>query len=1014
MAKVGKILLAVVQIAAIVAINYFAPVFGGYLSAALIAAVGTVAITLGGALLSNALFGKKIDMGQQKINVRLEEASRWNCAGPVMQGGAVVFAEHDAVGNLWWVIIHCDSIMTSTPAYYLDNMLVTVNGSGEVTTPEFTDKGTVNWTIKTYTYTESDPTPPAATDLAAAFPSLWPTVSHMLVGTTYSVVKGRSVKVEKRYKVYKWRGPLGLGEPNLAIFADWSNMYDPRDETQTLGDRTTYKPSRNAALIWAWWRTHPFGRQKSESEIEWDEIAFNADICDETVVGIESTQKRYECAIAAQDNIDKVTIETNIILASDGQIVFNDEGKSFLKVGYYYVPTLSLGRNRDIITMASVEAQDGESETQGVIVRYTDHNANHTIQPSAAWYNPNYYVSGVGNTFLKIDIPTCFNHNQAMRLAKSIGMRSQPTHKLGPTTGLRGLRAMQERIVNLVYDNEFAGDYEIISPVEVDESGMFCSLGLAPMDENRFDLQLGEEKPRPAATTSSSSATLDLPVTDTIDFVNNRIEITFEVPLRDDVTYEFQYIPEDDWSDDDADPWANMSVNMDALFAYSGSVDTTSGYYIRWRTVTAGGSSTDWYDPPYLLDAQGIIAPFELTATATDSDSVEVRYRQPRTLLLDYSHVLADETAVIGSAAQVGADQYGSPGEVVTITEDSIVAGPRSYWAVAFDDDGNDAAVGPVSINVGGFDFSGGSLPSGASLTRSGNGWYFNSSGVLTVAGTDVARFDHRWNGTSWVAAGVLVEPSRENRIRNSVAAGSTAGVMGSGGVAPTNWTFAGTGAGLTREIIGTGTEDGLAYIDVRISGTASNSGLVDFTFEALTQSAAVVTDPFAASIFAKLTGGSLAGLDSIKIGMIEYNSSSSSLATQLGGAIIPTAARQRFESTFTVGQATAAYTRMLLRIDTTVSVACDLTLRLYQPQFELGSGATSPIPTSGAKVTRNADTLVLDWSTNRHVPDGAMTTRYSFDDATTQDVATTVASGTATVPTTLNRHAILSAQKVS
>lgn len=460
--------------------------------------------------------------------------------------------------------------------------------------------------------------------------------------------------------------------------------------------------------------------------------------------------------------------------------------------------------------------------------------------------------------------------------------------------------------------------------------------------------------------------------------------------------------------------WSSASIEPEAVTRKEIPVPAGGVAYEAAVSYLIGGEEGEKLVLGPVTPVVAIIPPFELTATATDSDSVEIRYRQPRTLLLDYSHVLADETAVIGSATQVGADQYGAGGDVVTITEDSIVAGPRSYWAVAFDDDGNDAAVGPVSINVGGFSFAGGVLPAGASLTRSGTGWYFNSSGVLTSAATDTARFDHRWNGTAWVLAGLLAERDSQNRIRNGAAAGSTAGVMGSGGVAPTNWTFAGTGTGLTREIIGTGTEDGLNYIDIRIHGTATNSGLVDLTFEALTQSAAVVSDQFAASIFAKLTGGSLAGMDSIKIGMIEYNASSASLATQLGAAITPTATRQRFESSFTVGQATAAYTRMLLRIDTTVSVACDLTLRLYEPQFELGSGATSPIPTSGAKVTRNADALVLDWATNRHVPDGAMTTRYGFDDASTQDVATTVASGTATVPTTLNRHAILSAQKIS
>ena len=710
MAKVGKILLAVVQIGAIIALNTFIPGsslaagFGSFLGVSsqlagnILIAIGTVAVALGGALLSQALFGKSLDMGRQKINVRLEEATRWICAGPVLQGGACVFAEHDSLGNIWWVIVHCDSILTSTPEYYLDNLLVTVNGSNEVTTDDFTDDGDVYWKIWTHTYTESDPVPSAATELAAAFPSKWSTVSHMLVGTTYSVMRGRAIKLRNRYKVYKWRGPLGLGEPNLAIFADWSNMYDPRDVTQTLGDRTTYKPSRNLALIWAWWRTHPFGRKKSESDINWDNIAIEADICDESIVGIESTQARYECAIAAPDNTDRVTVENNILLAGDAQLVFDDNGKTYIDVGDYEAPTLSFGRNRDIITMASVEAQDGESETQGVIVRYTDHNANYSVQSSAPWYNPNYYVAGEGVTFLKIDIPTCFNHNQAMRLAKSIGLRSQPTHKIGPTVGLRGIRALQERIVDIVYDNQFAGDYEIMSPVEVDESGMFCTLGLVPIDANRFDLLSGEELPRPASSSSAGTTSLSLPTGVTIGYNNGRIEASFDSPPREDIAYEFQYIAQADWTDTSADQWADMNVDMDTLFAYSGAVDSSVAQYIRWRTVTPGGSSTAWYDPPYSLGAVVAAIPAPTSFSATDgTGEVNLTWRNPNDSRFDHVIIYRYTSDTFGSASDISGDITGALGANETYT-DTVAAGTYYYWLIAYNSDESitSATVGSV------------------------------------------------------------------------------------------------------------------------------------------------------------------------------------------------------------------------------------------------------------------------------------------------------------------------------
>lgn len=708
MGKVGKILLAVVTVAAIIALNIYAPGIGQAITGAatasatttaIVIGIGTLAITLGSALLSNALFGKKIDYGSQKVNVRQEDAVRWINAGPVLQGGAAVFADHDSLGNLWVVLVHCDSPMVGTPQYYLDNILVTVDSSGQVTTPDFkTDDNDVLWTINTYTYTESNPTPPGATGLQAAFPGQWDTVSHMLVGTTYTVMRGRATKIKNRYKQYKWRGAIGLGEPNIAVYAQWSNMYDPRDGSQVLGNRSTYKPSSNSALMWAWWRTHPFGRNKPESEVNWSRVAEQANICDETIVGIESTQKRYECAIAAQDNVDRVSIEANIMLSCDGQLVFDDDGKTWMRVGKYEVPTLTLGRRRDIITMASLVAQDGESETQGVIVRYMDHNAAYSIQPSAAWYNPNYYVAGKGNTFLYVDVPTCFNHNQAMRLAKSIGMRSQPTHKIAPTVGLRGIRAMQERIIEIQYDNEFAGDYEIISPVDVDESGFFCSLNLVPMDPQRFDLQFGEEKPRPNSSSSSGGGSLELPNVTSVTYNNGRIEVQFTTPLRDDVTYEFQSIAQADIA---TGQWVDMTTDMDTLFAYSGAVDQSIPQYARWRTVTAGGSSTAWYDPPYSVGAVVVPLPSATDLVVTPyTGTAAVEWRNTTDSRFSVTDVRRGTTNVYSAATIIRANYPGALGDVQTIT-DTVAAGMYYYWVTSKTGTGISAApTGPVSATV--------------------------------------------------------------------------------------------------------------------------------------------------------------------------------------------------------------------------------------------------------------------------------------------------------------------------
>lgn len=601
------------MLVAVVAIMAFAPqlspLIGQFLgvSSFIASVIGSVVIAaaLTGIqmLLNSSSRGVSQDAG--KVNVRIAEPPRWTCAGEVRQGGGVMFAEFDGAGNFWYIVVHGDSILTDlmTPQHYLDDLPVTLNGSNEVQEADFrlksnkekdpaTSSGDGNpyvW-IWTTTYSEVDPVPPGIAQLTAACPQ-WTADEHLLVGTTYSVVKMAALTIEHRFKIYKWRGPIGLGEPAVSVAGVWSNVYDPRDETQTLGDRSTYKPTRNAALIWAWFRTHRYGRRKPESSINWDMISEQADICDQSVVGVESTQARYECGIAIPENKQRAVAEQEIMLTMDGQIVFDEDGKTWVRAGAWYVPTLTFHRNRDIVAMQSIEAQNGESETQGVIVRYTAKDAKYSPQPSAAWLNPNYYVDGETPQLLTVDILGCNNHNQAMRLAKSIGMRSQPLHKCGPTISLRGLRARQERIINLNYDNTFAGDYEIVTPVEVDAVGIFCGMGLVPVDENRWTLLEGEELGKPVLTGPGDGPTYPA-LGAVLSEVDGQLLLTFDPLPRPDARYIAEYIQTSDIAPDDDDPWLPMVVNGET--AISGFVEGGVEYTVRYRYVTGSGNGPDW------------------------------------------------------------------------------------------------------------------------------------------------------------------------------------------------------------------------------------------------------------------------------------------------------------------------------------------------------------------------------------------------------------------------------------
>lgn len=59
-------------------------------------------------------------------------------------------------------------------------------------------------------------------------------------------------------------------------------------------------------------------------------------------------------------------------------------------------------------------------------------------------------------------------------------------------------------------------------------------------------------------------------------------------------------------------------------------------------------------------------------------------------------------------------------------------------------------------------------LPENYTLTRNSIATYFNSSGVLTTAAVDEARFNYSWDGSNWVNEGLYVEKESTNIISNS------------------------------------------------------------------------------------------------------------------------------------------------------------------------------------------------------------------------------------------------------
>jgi hypothetical protein len=239
-------------------------------------------------------------------------------------------------------------------------------------------------------------------------------------------------------------------------------------------------------------------------------------------------------------------------------------------------------------------------------------------------------------------------------------------------------------------------------------------------------------------------------------------------------------------------------------------------------------------------------------------------------------------------------------------------------------------------------------------FTRNSTGTYTDAQGILRAAGVNEPRFDH--NPTTGESLGLLVEESRTNSIRNNTMVGAVAGTPGT---LPTNWVQSSLGTGLTSQVVATGTQSGIAYIDIRVSGTAGDTSGWSVNFDANTAIAASSGQAWTGSAYIAIIGGTLNGTANQFIRVIERNGAggyvteSNALWSSAGSSF---SAASRLSIARPSMGGTTSFVQSGVYFTSIIGQAIDITLRIGLPQLEQGAFVSSVIPTTGTAATRTAD----------------------------------------------------------
>lgn len=238
------------------------------------------------------------------------------------------------------------------------------------------------------------------------------------------------------------------------------------------------------------------------------------------------------------------------------------------------------------------------------------------------------------------------------------------------------------------------------------------------------------------------------------------------------------------------------------------------------------------------------------------------------------------------------------------------------------------------------------SLPASATFARNAAASRRTSAQAIEFVAANQPRFDH--DAETGAPIGLRIEGSRQSPIRNPVAAGSTVGVLGSGGVLPTNWTRLSTVTGISCEVVGTQVVQGITCLKLRLFGTAGAAGSVIICSESgsTNPATAAQTETWTVAAFIGLSAGSAVPFSNVKSGLCEETSAGALLAqngTTLNKATLDAGYVGRFPYKRTLSNASTARVAQAFIFDVANGAVVDATFLLALPSIEKATLTSTP-----------------------------------------------------------------------
>jgi hypothetical protein len=656
-------------------------------------AVGQLALSFGISALAGAIFRPKQQSTRPEDvqqSVRIAASDRVVIYGQYQATGNWIFGDSKS-GNFHKILAVCEGKLVTVINRKIDDNIVSVDGSGGVTTAPFT--GLAKFQIR-----QGLPTETHYSDVTAVFPE-W-TSAHRGDGVVTIYAFQRALGPNDVTKVFP-----ALKDTLYRIEGRFTEIWNPVTEVTAWSDNAAgvirhFIVGRNGMRIPEELLTTPLAQAAWETAWTASNISF--------ALKGGGTEPQYRLWGAYKLSEQPGSVLEAMLANCDARPILTRDGGMAIQIGALPAPTVTLDNTLITAAVRVASGLDVRTTANRVSSKYLSQADDYLLVDADPWLDDaNISIRGEIND--SVDWSWSPSHSQARRLMKLRYHRLTPDWVLTVNCRLGALAAFQEQFVNVDYTigaTHIVGVFEILEFTwNLGDNGILRSVTLSLQSVSAEMYQWN-----PITDEGVAPVTADVTVDRTIPEVTNfnvtvgRRDIGANQPvayaiLTFDAATSASLITQIQGKKVSESIWNNVNVPEGATTVDGLLMDDGVQYEFQARHVSLTGTASAWTSPTIkVTPTADITAPGVVTSVNKLGAAGQVTLGWTTPNSANFSRVVIRRNTVNNFGTSVTVKTvYGSPNTAYTTVDAGLAAGTYYYWISA----ANASAVEATAVATG-------------------------------------------------------------------------------------------------------------------------------------------------------------------------------------------------------------------------------------------------------------------------------------------------------------------------